>query len=66
MDDLGLQIRFARQTLGLSQAQIAHALRVDQTRISKIELGKARLTAAERRALMHLLDLPLREANRDR
>ncbi len=47
LKDIGSRVRFQRKERGLSQAELARVLDVDETAVSKIENGKRGLAAAE-------------------
>jgi transcriptional regulator with XRE-family HTH domain len=47
LKEIGSRVRLQRKERGLSQAELARVLDVDETAISKIENGKRGLAAAE-------------------
>lgn len=52
-------LRNARLAAGLTQTQLARALRIDQTVVSKAENGVRRLDVVELHAWLEALNLPL-------
>ena len=54
-------LRDARLEAGVTQTQLASALRVDQTVVSKTETGVRRLDVVELHAWLQALNLPLLE-----
>lgn len=55
--DMAERLRGARELLGLSQQDVAAALRVPRSTISDIETSKRRVTAAELREMANLYRL---------
>ncbi|HXB64112.1 MAG TPA: helix-turn-helix transcriptional regulator [Solirubrobacteraceae bacterium] len=47
LQEIGSRVRAIRTQRGVSQAQLAHVLEVDESTISKIEKGKRGLAAGE-------------------
>lgn len=56
---LGARIELAREAAGLSQAELAEALGVDRTAISKIQSGTRKVSALELAAAARVLHRPL-------
>lgn len=57
----GERLRYWRELLGLTQAQLAARAEVDETKVSKIENGKQQLRAAEAEVFAAALGLTMGE-----
>lgn len=57
---IGAQIRMARETLGMTQADVAAAAAVTPQMISLVELGKRNMTVETLRTICHVVGLDVR------
>jgi Zn-dependent peptidase ImmA (M78 family)/DNA-binding XRE family transcriptional regulator len=57
--DLGRRISQARLDLGMTQAELGHAIGLDRTAVAKLEAGSRKVSATELVALASVLDRPI-------
>lgn len=57
--EIGQRIRRARERIGLSQEEFAHAVNKDQRAISEYENGKRKVSASELSSFASVLSVPI-------
>ncbi len=58
-NEIGNRIKEAREYIGLTQQQLAEALKIPRSAISDIETGKRKITADELKTLAQILRHPI-------